>query len=277
MRITQRITTAVTVALTAWSPALEAQGLPDHSGFNAVLEERRHGGLVDYEGLEQHPEQLESYLAELSAVTPEELSAASREARLALWINAYNACALKLVIDHYPIRGAGFPASLVRSLKGVPGNSIRQISDTWSREFCDVAGKERSLDEIEHEILRPMGEPRIHFAVNCASRSCPVLAPEAYTAGALDEQLDAAVLRLVGDAAHYSLERGDRATLRLNKVLDWYEDDFGGKEGVVAFLLPYLPANDREYIAGHGPAAVEYFDYDWTLNDTAVFGPDAER
>ncbi len=277
MRITQRVATAMTVALTAWSPALEAQGLPDHSGFTAVLEERRHGSLVDYEGLEQHPEQLESYLAELSAVTPEELVAASREAQLALWINAYNACALKLVIDHYPIRGAGFPASLVRSLKGVPGNSIRQIADTWSREFCDVAGKERSLDEIEHEILRPMGEPRIHFAVNCASRSCPVLAPEAYTAEALDEQLDAAVLRLVGDAEHYSLERGERATLRLNKVLDWYEDDFGGKEGVVAFLLPYLPVDDREYIAGHGPAEVKYFDYDWTLNDTAVFGPDVDR
>ena len=277
MRITLQVTIAVAVALTAWGPALAAQGLPDHSGFTAVLEERLHGNLVDYEGLAQKPEQLESYLAELSAVVPEELAAASREAQLAFWINAYNACALELVIDHYPIKKAGFPASLVQSLRGVPGNSIRQIPDTWSREFCDVAGTERSLDQIEHEILRPMGEPRIHFAVNCASRSCPVLAPTAYTAAALDEQLDAAVLRLVGDTAHYSLERGERAKLRLNKVLDWYKDDFGGKEGVVAFLLPYLPADDRGYIDGHGPAAVEYFDYDWTLNDTAVFGPDAER
>ena len=277
MRITLQVTTAVAVALTAWSPALAAQGLPDHSGFTAVLEERLHGNLVDYEGLAQKPEQLESYLAELSAVVPEELAAASREAQLAFWINAYNACALELVIDHYPIKKAGFPASLVQSLRGVPGNSIRQIPDTWSREFCDVAGTERSLDQIEHEILRPMGEPRIHFAVNCASRSCPVLAPAAYTAAALDEQLDAAVLRLVGDTAHYTLGRGERAKLRLNKVLDWYKDDFGGKEGVVAFLLPYLPADDRGYIDGHGPAAVGYFDYDWTLNDTAVFGPDAER
>ena len=277
MRITLQVTTAVAVALTAWGPALAAQGLPDHSGFTAVLEGRLHGNLVDYEGLAQKPEQLESYLAELSAVVPEELAAASREAQLAFWINAYNACALELVIDHYPIKKAGFPASLVQSLRGVPGNSIRQIPDTWSREFCDVAGTERSLDQIEHEILRPMGEPRIHFAVNCASRSCPVLAPAAYAAAALDEQLDAAVLRLVGDTAHYSLERGERAKLRLNKVLDWYKDDFGGKEGVVAFLLRYLPADDREYIGGHGPAAVEYFDYDWTLNDTAVFGPDAER
>jgi hypothetical protein len=277
MRLTQRVFASGAIAVAVWSPALQAQGLPDHSGFTAVLEERLHGDLVDYEGLGQHPEQLDSYLAELSAVAPGELAAGSREAQLALWINAYNACTLKLVIDHYPIKKAGFPSSLVQSLRGVPGNSIRQIPDTWSREFCDVAGEERSLDEIEHEILRPMGEPRIHFAVNCASRSCPVLAPAAYTAEALDEQLDAAVQRLVGSAAHYSLEKNDRATLRLNKVLDWYKDDFGGKEGVVAFLLPYLPAPDREYIAGHGPARVEYFDYDWTLNDTAVFGPDAER
>jgi hypothetical protein len=256
----------------AASPALAAQEIPDHSTFTAVLSEVVQDELVDYAALREFPEGLELYLARLAATPPGLLEAAPLRVQLAFWINAYNACALKLVVDNYPIGKASFPTSLVKSLQGVPGNSIRQIPDTWSRKFCAVAGADRALDEIEHEIIRPMGEPRIHFAVNCASRSCPVLAPAAYTGDALDEQLDAAVQRLLTNPAHYRLEQEERARITLNKVLDWYKDDFGGTEGVVEFLLPYLTEEDREYVTAHAPPRVDYFDYDWTLNDTAVFG-----
>jgi hypothetical protein len=131
-----------------------------------------------------------------------------------------------------------------------------------------VAGKDRALDEIEHEIIRPRGDPRIHFAVNCASLSCPVLAPEAYKAEQLDAQLDAAVARLIADPKHFGLERDGDPVLRLNKVLDWYKDDFGGTEGVVEFLIPYVRADESAILAS-GLVRVEYFDYDWTLNDVS--------
>jgi hypothetical protein len=194
-----------------------AQELPDHSAFTAVLGHHIRGPLVDYAALQRDRDALDDYLVTLGRADSAALAAAPRYERLAFWINAYNACALRLVIDHYPIRKVGFPASLVRSLQGVPTNSIRQISDTWKQEFCEVAGKARALDQIEHEILRPMGEARIHFAVNCASRSCPVLAPEAYSGALLEEQLDAAVRRFMAIPEHYDLEAGDQPVLRLTR------------------------------------------------------------
>jgi hypothetical protein len=272
----KRLVTVVTLALVAPAASASAQALPDHAGFTDVLGAYVRDGLVDYATLQANREGLDAYLVELAATDADALGAAPRDAQLAFWINAYNACALRLVIDHYPIRKAGFPASLVRSLQGVPDNSIRQISDTWSRRFCAVTGVARALDEIEHEIIRPMGEPRIHFAVNCASRSCPVLAPQAYTAQGLDEQLDAAVRRFVASERNYRLYREDDPTLWLNKVLDWYRDDFGGREGVVTLLLRYLPPDDTQYIRERSPR-VEFLEYDWTLNDTAVFEPDGGR
>jgi hypothetical protein len=261
----------ITVLLSLAAGPAATQELPDHAAFTAVLARHVRGPLVDYAALREHRGALDSYLETLGREDVAVLEAASRDKQLAFWINAYNACALRLVIDHYPIRGAGFPASLVRSLQGVPANSIRQIADPWTREFCEVAGKARALDEIEHEILRPMGEARIHFAVNCASRSCPVLAPEAYTGARLGEQLDAAVRRFMAAPEHYRLEAGDRPVLRLNKVLDWYREDFGGTEGVVQFFVKYARADDAAILAS-GLVRVEYVDYDWTLNDTAVFG-----
>ena len=257
-------------ALSAALPILiTAQTVPDHQLLDIVLDQYVQGPLVEYGALKADRGGLDSYLSELSQTEPETLLSGSPALQLAFWINAYNACALKLVIDNYPIKKRGFPSSLLGSLKGVPSNSIRQISDTWGRRFCPVSGSERSLDEIEHEVLRPMGEPRIHFALNCASRSCPVLVGRAYTAGELCSQLDEAVQRFVSDSAQYRLIRGDSPQLVVSKILDWYKDDFGGTEGVVDFLLQYVGEPDSEYIRAYAPVRVEYADYDWTLNDTA--------
>jgi hypothetical protein len=271
-----RSAAVMTLVLLVPDGSAPAQALPDHAGFTEVLGSYVRDGLVDYAALQASRDGLDAYLEEMAVTDAAVLGAASRDAQLAFWINAYNACALRLVVDHYPIRKAGFPVSLVRSLQGVPANSIRQISDTWSRQFCEVAGTARSLDEIEHEIIRPMGQPRIHFAVNCASRSCPVLAPQAYTEEGLDEQLDAAVRRFVASERNYRLHREGDPTLWLNKVLDWYKDDFGGSEGVVTLLLRYVSPEDAEYIRERSPR-VEFLEYDWTLNDTVVFDPDGGR
>lgn len=265
----------VLTALLLASPVSSAPGqtLPDHAQFDTVLAGYVHGGLVDYAGLARDRQALDAYLDALGRTTPSDLDRATRDARLAFWINAYNACALRLVIDHYPIEGRGGVAGLTNRLVGVPANSIRQIPDTWTRPFCRIAQRDRSLDGIEHGIIRPLGDPRIHFAVNCASRSCPVLAPTAYRADRIDVQLDEAVGRFMADPSQYQLSGDDRPVLHVNKILDWYKEDFGGTAGVVAFLRRFAPPGDAGRLEP-GQVRVEYFDYDWTLNDTAVFGPD---
>lgn len=261
----------LTVAWAATGLALPgpsaAQPLPDHGAFSEVLFSVVRQPDVDYAALREGRAALDAYLATLAAVSPATLAAASREERLALWINAYNACMLRLVIDHYPIRrDAGLLARVTNAVAGRPADSVWQIPDVFSRKHCRIAGAERSQDEIEHSIVRPLGEPRIHFAVNCAARSCPVLWPEAYTAAALDAQLDRAVEHLVADPRHFRVE-GDRS-VRLNKVLDWYEEDFGGIDGLRSFF--------SGYVSGDAAAALEsprteiaFFEYDWTLNDVS--------
>lgn len=249
----------------------EAQTLPDHTVFDRVLAAHVRGSLVDYEALAAGRTDLDVYLDQLGRTSPTDLERVSRDERLAFWINAYNACALRLVIDHYPIEQRGGVAALTNRIAGVPANSIRQIPDTWTRPFCRIAQRDRSLDGIEHGIIRPLGEPRIHFAVNCASRSCPVLAAEAYHGDRLGQQLDDAVARFVADTAQFQLAPGDPPVLRVNKILDWYKEDFGGTGGVVAFLERYAPEPHRALLQP-GKVRVEYFEYDWTLNDTAVFG-----
>jgi hypothetical protein len=238
------------------------QTLPDHELLDRVLEIHVRAGLVDYAALAANRRDLDLYLEQLGRTSPSDLELASREARLAFWINAYNACALRLVLDHYPIEKHG----------GGSENSVRRIPEAWTRQFCRVAQRERSLDGIEHGILRPLGEPRIHFAVSCPSRSCPPLAGEAYRGDSLDAQLDAAVRRFVEDSSQFALAYGDPPTVRVNKILDWHKEDFGGTSGVVAFLRRFV-SPEQARVLEPGGVRVEYFAYDWTLNDAAVVAP----
>lgn len=249
-----------------------AQTLPDHARLDRVLAAHLHGGRVDYAGLAADRGELELYLEELARTSPKDLELVERDVRLAFWINAYNACVLHLVVTHYPIERRPGAAGLAHRLAGVPTNSIRQIPETWTRPFCRVAQRDRSLDGIEHGIIRPMGEPRIHFAINCGARSCPVLAPAAYRGELLDAQLDEAVRRFVAAPDQYEFAPGEPPMLRVGKILEWYKEDFGGTSGVVAFLHRYAPPEHAAALEP-GRVRVEYLDYDWTLNDTTVAGP----
>ena len=245
---------------------LRAQSLPDPQAFSAVLAEVVDRPLVDYQRLKENRDGLDAYLEALAETDPASLNRASEDRVLAFWINAYNACMLRLVIDHYPIRKAGGLIARIRNaVADYPDNSVWQISDVFGREHCRVAGVTRSQDQIEHEIIRPMGDPRIHFAVNCAARSCPPLWSQAYDGDNLDAQLDRAVLNLLGNPVHFAV--GDR-TVRLNKVLDWYGEDFGGHGGLKTFLIPYV-AGDVAALLNDPRTKLEFFDYDWTLNDIA--------
>jgi hypothetical protein len=246
-----------------------AEGLPSHETFTRILDEVVHMPRVDYARLQEERQLLDAYLAELAAVSPATLEASSTEDRLAFWLNAYNACMLKLVVDHYPIQpgGVGLFGFLRNRVAGYPDNSVWQIRDVFSRDHCRVAGANRSQDEIEHEIIRPrFQEPRIHFAVNCAAVSCPVLWPEAYVPRRLEEQLDRAVEYLMADPEHFRLEAGPPPVLRLNKVMDWYSEDFGGPEGLKAFFADHLEGEEFELVQAP-ETRVEFFEYDWTLND----------
>lgn len=246
----------------------EGQAIPDHGEFDRVLAEVVVPPLVDYERLAEIRGQLDSYIESLDRADPQRLRRARDEVQLAFWINAYNACMLKVVIDHYPLQpDPGFIGSIRNRLAGYPANSVWQIPDAFSAQHCPVAGKDRSQDEIEHQIIRPtFRDPRIHFAVNCAARSCPALWPEAYKGERLSEQLDAAVESFIRSPEHFSLS-GDRpATLRLNRVTDWYRGDFGGISGLKAFFAEYLEGERRRQVAAE-TTEVGFFEYDWTLND----------
>jgi hypothetical protein len=245
------------------------RSLPDHDAFTRVLERVVQIPKVDYALLKEERAGLDRYVDALSRTDPAVLEAASREEQLAFWINAYNACMLRLVVDHYPIEagGVGLFGAVRNRVAGYPDNSVWQIRDVFGRAHCPVAGKDRSQDEIEHEIIRPrFQEPRIHFAVNCAAVSCPVLWPDAYTAEALDAQLDRAVRHLIRNPDHFLLEGRSPATLTVNKVLDWYSEDFNGHEGLKTFFADYLQGSARERVLAP-TTRVRFFEYDWTLND----------
>ena len=244
---------------------LEGQELPSHEPFTEVLSRVVHQPLVDYAGLLEDRSALDAYLRTLADVSPEELAAAPHDVRLAFWINAYNACMLRRVVDNYPIEKDGrLLARLTNTVAGRPANSVWQIPDVFDGKHCRVAGEERSQDDIEHGFIRPMGDPRIHFAVNCAAISCPELWPEAYSAEALGEQLDRAVRHFVANTVHFRVEEG--STVRLNKVLDWYRDDFGGVEGLRTFLAGYV-GDATAAVLRDAHTRVEFSEYDWTLND----------
>ncbi|MGI9627128.1 MAG: VTT domain-containing protein [Longimicrobiales bacterium] len=242
---------------------LGEHGLMSHEGLSRVLKFVVMGSRVDYRILQGVHSELTSYLGQLAGIPLESVQAAPRDEQLAFWINAYNACMLDRVVTHYPIERAGGLQRVKNAVAGRPANSVWQIGDVFTGAHCTVAGKERSQDEIEHEIIRPMGDPRIHFAVNCAAMSCPPLTTEAYVGARLDEQLDERVRSFMRSERHYRLEDG---SLTVNKVLDWFADDFGGHDGLRSFFAQYANA-EAKTVLEKPDLTLDFFDYDWTLND----------
>lgn len=244
---------------------------PEPGAFTRVLDEIVVDGRVDWDALQDRRGALRAYLEDLSETSPEALEASSGNARLAFWINAYNACMLDLVAENLPLADAGgLWNRLKNAVAGRPENSVWQIPDVFTRPHCRVAGQVRSQDEIEHRIIRPMGDPRIHFAVNCAALGCPSLAAEAYAADRLDDQLEQQVARFMEDPRHYRLEmEGGRPVLWVNRVLEWFGDDFGGPEGVAEFFAVRAGPAERSLLRD-SELAVRFMEYDWTLNDAGA-------
>jgi hypothetical protein len=231
----------------------------DHGPFSRLL--ARHvddQGRVDYAGLRARADTtLRPYLRRLATTDP---SGMSRDARLAFWINAYNAHTLKLIVDHYPVPNIWAIT---------PGPAEPKDESPFALDVGVVADTTRTLDEIEHEIIRQrFDEPRIHFAVVCAAESCPRLRREAYTGPKLDAQLDAQTRAFLHDPDKNRVPAGE-GRVALSRILKWYGADFGpSTDALQRFAAPYF---DGEVRARLEQAAydVEFLPYDWALNAQA--------
>ena len=227
----------------AWQATLDTYLSADHpSGVNRF----------DYAALQANAadgQRLADYLASLQALDPRRYSAAEQ---MAYWINFYNALTVQLVANAYPVE------------------SIRDFGDNWLKDgpwddvHANVAGRELTLNNMEHDILRPIWrDNRIHYAVNCASYGCPNLAPLAYAAANIEELLDAGARAYVNHPRGATLQ--DDGSLLVSSIFDWYQEDFGGSEKtVVQHLLKYA-APDLAASLENFEGSLDY-DYDWTLN-----------
>lgn len=210
------------------------------------------GTRVDYGALGRDPEWA-ALLSQLAASTPPSATA-PRADRLAFWINAYNVLAMDVVVKHQPIASIRDAGSLLRPV--------------WKRPAGRVGGREVTLDQVEHEILRPIGDPRVHMAIVCASTSCPSLAREPFEAARLDAQLDAASARFVSDPRKGA--RVESGAVRVSPIFRWFEADFAGAGGILGFVRRHASPELRAALDALAPAPpIEVFDYDWSLNGVA--------
>lgn len=248
-----------------------------HTAFTALL--KKHVVLVDggkatqvkYADLQKDRAALKAYLDGLSKVPESEFNSWTKPQRMAFLINAYNGFTLELILQNYP----------VKSIKDI-GNVF---DDRWKRKFFKLFGQDFYLNKLEHDTLRKPGaydEPRVHFAVNCASIGCPALREEAFTADKLDKQLEEQTVRFLSDRSRnrFDTKSGE---LKVSMIFKWFKQDwesgykgFDGKTPAIksredyfaryAKLLADAPA-DQQKIA-EGKAAISNLDYDWSLNGT---------
>ncbi|GAA4312593.1 DUF547 domain-containing protein [Pontixanthobacter gangjinensis] len=216
------------------------QNKVDHGIWNGLLQ--RHvdkDGMVNYSGFKKDREKLDEYLKLLSSKKPDDSWKTSE--LLAYYINLYNAYTVDLILRNYPVK------------------SIKDIDGAWTREFVKVGDTEISLGGIENSLLRKMNEPRIHFAINCASISCPKLLNEAYTAGKIESQLDKVTREFINSDKNVI----SKNAVKLSKIFDWYKGDFteNGRS-----LIDYINQYSETRI--DPDAKVSFREYNWELNDS---------
>ena len=227
-----------------------------HSSFDGLL--RKYvdtDGYVDYTAWKaSHADRqtLIDYLVTLGKANPQAL--ASKQAKLAFWINAYNAVTIEGILREYPT------SSIRNHTARLVGYNI------WKDLPLIVGGRQYSLDSMEHQVLRKMNEPRIHFAIVCASIGCPRLLNRAYVSDRLDEQLTGNARDFFSRAQNLRTDSAS-GTLLVSSILDWFGEDFGSstkQQG--AYLKPYLPAAAQR-VVDSGRLRFRYLDYNWNLND----------
>lgn len=227
-----------------------ASALPSHQIWDELL--RKHvtpEGKVNYKGFIKDSALLNQYLDTLSQHPPNKNSW-SKEEQLVYWINAYNAFTVKLIASHYPV-------SSIRDLH--PKLYVPLLNTVWHIKFFKIGGLDFNLDEIEHSILRKeFNEPRIHFAIVCASYSCPPLRNEAFVAEKIEEQLASQAILFINDSNRNIIRK---EKIQISKIFSWFSDDFSKENTLIDFLNQYSKIKiDRE-------ANVDYLEYNWMLNE----------
>ncbi|MCA9446688.1 MAG: DUF547 domain-containing protein [Candidatus Omnitrophica bacterium] len=218
----------------------------DHSMWDSILQDSVEDGVVDYGKIQERYADLQGYLQTLETVPLDELD---RNEKMALFINAYNAQCVRGVLDRGEIE------------------SVRNVFLFFKRTKFVLGGQDFSLDSLEHEALRPMGDPRIHFAIVCSSKSCPELVNEAYTSENLDAMLDRQARKFLADPEKNRLDREEK-TLYLSKIFKWFEEDFTKDQpSILAYVSQYLDDSTAKFLEERkGEIRVEFLPYDWSLN-----------
>lgn len=231
-------TRQIPFALYQDQPEIVTRSVVDHSAWDALLQKYVNDrGEVDYASLGKERQKLDAYLEALAGHPPQ--NNWSRAEKMAYWINAYNAFTVQLILDNYPLK------------------SIRDLDNgnVWDRQWIVIGDNTYSLNNLEHDILRKQyTDARIHFAVNCAARSCPPLLNRAWTASNLRTTLDQQTRAFINDQTYNTI---NQKSVRVSRIFDWYREDFGD---LIAFLNQYA----RTKIQPN--AEVSFQTYDWALN-----------
>lgn len=210
-----------------------------HASWNVLLQQYVDAdGNVDYRSWKKSQTDLDKYIQLLEKTPPANYW--DKNDSLAYFINAYNAVTVKLILDNYPLK------------------SIRDIKDPWDSKSLNLPNNSLTLNDIEHKVLRKMDDPRIHFAINCASASCPQLSNEAFRASKVQKQLEEATSLFINDTSKNQISEKN---IGLSKIFLWFSKDFGSKKERIAFIQKYSqkPFKDN--------AKIKYQEYDWSLNE----------
>jgi hypothetical protein len=212
----------------------------DHSQWDVLLKKYvGNNGLVNYKGFLNDKDELEDYLDQLAQNPPD--SSWKVQELLAYYINLYNAHTINLILNNYPI------------------NSIKDLNRPWTSSFVRVGNEKLTLGGVENSILRKMDDPRIHFAINCASYSCPDLLNEAYQATTIEEQLERVTFSFINGPKNELTE----SNIRLSKIFKWYKKDFkvNGQKDLIGYVNKYSKIKIKP------DANLDFIEYNWDLNE----------
>jgi len=221
-----------------WSIGQTSEAQPDYKSWDTFLKKYVSAtGDVDYKSIKANKKELDAITKTFSAASV--LPSWSKNDQLAFWINAYNAFTIDLIVNNYPLK----------SIQGLDGGK------PWDVKRINIGGKKYSLNNIENDIIRPQfKDARIHFAVNCAAKSCPPILNGAFFGKPLDTQLDEVTKKFINNKKYQTITS---SKITLSKIFDWYRVDFGD---IVTFINKYSNVKVNK------SATIAYKDYDWALN-----------
>ena len=247
----------------------------DNSVYELILKNNVNDGMVNYNNIKENDiHLLKKYFNQLQNLDIEYFNTLNNDSKIAFWINTYNAITIYGIVKNYPVKYGGLIAR-----HRFPKSSIRQIKNFWDKVFVKIMGKDITLNQIEHKILRKkFNEPRIHFALVCASIGCPKLSEEAYKPDTLNEQLENVTKKFVNDKEQVTLDTANKK-LYISSIFKWYAEDFPYDDkliwlkkynkkfrGAIQFITKYIEEEKRDFIIS-SKHEIKYLDYDWSLND----------